>query len=884
MSEAQEFSVENGEVRFVAEGPKKEKVARFDAPFAIRCDLAPRGVDFHEYDLLKIQVKADAHAFLVISVENFPRPGELSHWYVLDTARLALPWRTIWIDLRKPEEVKPAGSYKGMAATNPAARGIQIRGNVADIRRSIQGPGRSIWLSDVRLVKKTIDLDWDQTKAPFTWDKGKDLVFRFPLTVKNRTDKPVQTAMQLVPNEVKHAQGALAQAKLKLSPKESKTIEARLSLPAAVAGKSAPLYCERFDVVASVDGLPDSDVTILRSSDPIPLSVTVPIPEDRLKFPLLPRVSAIPESVTGFTSRSREHAVKASELVSPDDLSVGMGEKLEPFDPFYGFSFGGNVQKEQPLAGIRYREGLTACAFLYDFTGEKQYLDKGTQLLLRAAELFPQRLDEWRKTPYAPISQGIFAWNLLRTGWATGSMRWPYAYERHGMFNDFDLLAHDMDQSARDKIIRDFILPAAVQMRNHYFGLTNQQDVVNYPVMYAGLVCRNWPLVSHAYDSSHGLLNQIKYNFDDEGLAAEGNYHKPSIEPILYACELLLARGIDLYDQRLSTILHSPAAAAIGKSYNSPMLGYADTSRFSGKGIELPQAGDGQHLSTGMTILNWKGNDVGMNWGVQMNRSAPDRCALRVNQFGGGNYTHSSLGQSILIVDEGVQNPVPATVLGYDIQGPVQFVCATSDTHFPGSRITRTFACIGDCVLVLDRVRSESPRTVDWCLKGAGDKLSLKMQEIAGGFTTKPRDAAHNINFGSTLVGNKHFIASTDDPWTDAGGRLMLAGEKGTEVLRFRVEAAFSSGKAGKEGVPVLMVRRKNTSQADFVACFAGKPKSVERVPVLTANGQAADALGARVRLADGKVILALVNYQPGVEVHLESLKTKELFATDFPE
>ena len=39
----------------------------------------------------------------------------------------------------------------------------------------------------------------------------------------------------------------------------------------------------------------------------------------------------------------------------------------------------------------------------------------------------------------------------------------------------------------------------------------------------------------------------------------------------------------------------------------------------------------------------------------------------------------------------------------------------------------------------LYRVRSERPRTVDWCLKGAGDGLSVALQEVAGGFTTRAR-------------------------------------------------------------------------------------------------------------------------------------------------
>ena len=152
--------------------------------------------------------------------------------------------------------------------------------------------------------------------------------------------------------------------------------------------------------------------------------------------------------------------------------------------------------------------------------------------------------------------------NTLRLGWATGSMRPPYFFQRHGMFNDFDLLAADMDAKDRQQIIDDFLVPAAVQMRNHYFGLGNQQDVVNYAILYAGLAARNWPLVSFAYDSDYGLRNQLAWDFDDDGLAGEGHYHTPAVRPILYATELLYRVGVDLYDERLHLITHSPAAEA----------------------------------------------------------------------------------------------------------------------------------------------------------------------------------------------------------------------------------------------------------------------------------------------------------------------------------
>lgn len=885
IEQAREQKASKTRMVMAAEGPGGERVAQFDGAFEVAIDLGAAESESHpgKFELIKLPVRADAHAFLVVSLENFPKPGEMSRWYVLDGQRTQQPWRTIPIDLNKPEEIKEAGTYKGMADTSGKTCRLVIQGSISEIRRSIQGPGRTIRLGDPRLARKAIDIDWDQSQAPYTWEKGKDLVFSYTLSVANRMKRPVRATIALEPLEKGKSKAVVAPAELPLGAGETKTVQATITLPASEAAKAAPLYCERYEVRAAAQGVEDSDVTLLKSSDTIPLSITLPLAEEQLAFPLLQRIKDIPEQVTAFNANARQEAMRLAESVSPEDL-VDMLDGPLKLNQNRGFNYSGNNKAPWDLAQQRYRDGLTACAFLYDITGQRQYLDKGTQLLLKAAELFPARQAEWKAIAHSPISHGVFCGNTLSLGWATGSMRWPYSYARHGIFNDFDLLARDMDPQARRKILRDFIGPAAIQMRNHYFGRGNQQDVVNYPVLYAGLATRNWPLVSHAYDSTHGVLNQIQFAFDDDGMASESNYQQPSIEPILCAAEILRPRGIDLYDQRLHDILHSRAAAAIKKPYHSPMLAYADAHRFTGIAAEPPAAAktDGSHLG-GITMLRWKGLEAAMNWGVALNRSAPDRCSLRINDLGGGNYSHASLGQSIIIIDEATQNPAAARVLGYQINGPVQYICAAGDEHYPGASIIRTFALIDDGVLALDRVRCAKPSTIDWCLRGAGDVTLMKMREIPGGFSARPDDPTTGEIHGATLKFNRHFHARIDTLWGEGVSRLAMAGETGTEVFRFHVPAAFSAGKqAAAAGVPVLMARRKNVRQTDFAAYFSSRTSRIEKLPVLNADGSEADALGAQITLIDGKTFRALVNYHPGAKVRLGELATQGLFATDY--
>lgn len=902
MDDPRTVPTSEGQLKAVAEGPRGATVLRSDSPFVGRIDLTKNGIEPRRYDLLKLELKADARSTLQVSLENYPEPGQLSHWYVFAKSRGAFDWETVYVDLHRPEEIMPAGAYKGLDKdADPTQRGLRLAGFVAETKRATQPPGRRIWLGPVRFVKKAVDLDWDQRQAPYTWEKGQDLVFRYPLTVANRLDRAATARLELLPRQAGQAAGKLSQTEVLLKPGETKTVTATLTLPARVAAEKPALYAERFLARAAVQGVDDSEVTILRSSDPVDLTVTVPFPEAKLRFPLLPRRKDLPDRLTGFVPQQRQTAEKAAEQVRPEDLAPIVGndvvfsrQKRNDLG-FYPWGKGDNSE--------RYLNGLTGAAFLYDFTGDRKYLVKGTALLRAAAEHFPKLRDQWQQQDVIEISNGILAVGTLRLGWATGSMRAPYFFQRHGMFNDFDLLAADMEARERQRILQDFVLPAAIQMRNHNFGLGNQQDVVNYAILYAGLATRNWPLVSFAYDSDYGLLNQIAWDFDDDGLAGEGNYHTPALRPILYATELLHQAGLDLYNERLYLMTHSPGADAIGKPFRDTIVSYLDQHRFAGKDIPLAtrKKTDGLHLSSGVTSLRWDRLEVSMNWGTHINRGAPDRATLTINapekhplrQIGGGNYTHSSLGQSIIIVDEGVQNPVPARVTGYDIDGPVQFVQASATEHFPGTTITRTFALVKNHVLVLDRVRSDRERTLDWCLRFAGGAqthkeiaagVDLDMEFRKGSFTDKKNDTARGVNFGASLRSDGYFKGATDKTWHEKIGRMVMAGGTPTQVLVFDVQASFSAAQKERgTGVPVLMARRAGVRQADFLVAFSPAIKQIEARPVTRADGKPAEALGVEVTLDDGKTFLALANFEPeGVEVRCRNLKTTRRFATDY--
>lgn len=882
----------DGDSKFVPQGPNGETVLRTDGKLEGVIDLGSLGIEPAAYDLLKIDVKADSRAWLIISLANYPRPGWTSRWYPLDAVRAGFDWRTIWLDLKRPEEMFKAGGYGGTRKDDTASRRLNFSARVQPAKRLIQDPGRAVLLRNLRFARQAVRIDWDQTSFHLTAKKGQDLVYTYPLTVANPTDKPIAAKVELLPFKVKDAQATVSPASVEIAPQQTAIVQAMAILPAGVAATKPPLYSEFFEARASVVGMPDSEVTILRSADPIHLSVTVPVPEKNLKPPMLPRRKDLPPSVLAFPAAMRARAEALAAAANPDDLDAWLGKPAP--DRFQSPWRPGKNDAEDEVYK-RYLHSVSACAWLYDLTGEKKYLEKGTALLLRFAERFSALRKRWAAEEMAIISDGIVDTYTLALGWNVGGHWAPYQFpparytHGDGLINNFDLLAADMDPAARETIINDFIVPAALQMRNHYIGLNNQQDVVNYPVLYAGLLTRNWPLVAHAYASEHGVLGMLQWQFDEDGLCNEGHYQTASIRPLLWSTELLYhAAGIDLYNERLYTILHSKSASAIGQGFKDAVLSYLDENRFAGKPflkeLQAQPETDGYHLAGGVTQLKWQGLTLSMNWGTHIFRNAHDRCTPRfevapkhplaaLNGAGGGTYSHNSFDQSILVVDENIQNSEPAEITGFDVTGPVQFVQASSDKHFPGTTITRTFAIIGPHALVVDRVRSTDgkPHTIDWIFKNQAVELSIPLEDRQGSWTTKPDIPTKAQAFGAGIPA--HQYAGTATTFANRASLMTMLGEPATEVYTYPVHYRMKA----------LMVRRRDVLATDYVALFSADVQSVERLPVTTGDRHPADAVGLGITLKDGRIFHVIVNNESAKsEARLDGLVATEPFATDY--
>lgn len=614
------IDISEGTPHVVPKGPDSGDVLQFEERFTGTINLDVRDIDLNSYDLLTVQVKADRAAVLVFSLDNYPWRGKQARWYVLDGMRGPTGWKTIWIDLRRPEE----GPRKRASTSSHM---LHITGFHKDVGRSIQGTNRTMLLGEIRAVKKAIDLDWDQRKVTQTWNDGEDLVATYPLTVTNHLDEAVTAEVTLDPLQTRYASAVLSRKRVVLAAHEQKTIRATIRLPADAAKDAQPLYAERFEARAWIPDQPYSTVTILRSSDPIYLTVTVPPPDNVLTFPLLPAPSELPDHIIHFDrslARRWEAIAPPAELIEEAKLH--------------------GISNSEMSTGRRFLKALIAAAYLYDLTREQTYLETASTLLAALPAIWKKFYDEWIQAEVRLISSGIMvrmgsrSHFTLRLGWRLmGTQRSPYQYSydanaRGGnmsaIFYAFDMLAAKLDPSLRERIIREFIVPAGIQCRNHYIGDGNQQATVNAVALYAGLAAHNWPLVSFAYSSEHGLSGIIEWTFTDDGVHIRDQYQTYTLRPIFWLAELLYGRGKNVYDvyrDRLRKAVNRPSFQ------DTYFWSFAQKHRMSAeRPIQAPSGLTARPTSSGTIQLEWTDNATNEAGFIIERSSSPDSEFTRI--------------------------------------------------------------------------------------------------------------------------------------------------------------------------------------------------------------------------------------------------------------
>jgi len=821
----------------------------------IEKDLAAMDLDFGKFDLLKFDCKLEGgRVYLVIGLEHAPfANGRFIDWYPADSATEPFGWKTFSLDLKWPEEVK------GVAPEG--CRKLYIRVSPYETARTDEEPWRKLTFDNFRLVKKVIDVEWDQRKAPYGYNEKGDLVYTYDLHVANIDERPHTVVGSLDTSQLVHGEAEVERERFELQPGELIMFKVRVSLPAESLKGLKPLYCERVHPSFRAEDVPDSDATILRSSDPIPLTVTVPVP-GKVEPPFVTE-----QAMKVYDAR---YVKPRAELALQGKVSLGLKEGELQYLRKGWIDDGDTVQH---------------LGRLYLETREKRYAEAARRIILAYADGHKRRAGALRDRGGTGV-QTIHATRFNSTTLSGGWFMRP-------LVTGYDAIHHSGVLSEADKrhILDDFFLPMAIIMRNHLIGLGNQQCEVNYVINYVGLLARNWPLVSFAYSSHEGLRSQIRSNFSEDGFASEGHYHYAVLIPLVNQAELMAQAGADVYDDDMKRLFTSyceklplPHTHRINsqlriaaKRYDDPILGLYAEDKYP------PDLRAGHLPYYGYTCLRhfWDGDlrAAAINWAHQEYRSAPDRMAVEFyglgrGVLGGREYNHSSLDQSTILVDMQDQDPQRGVVDYLDPEGEVQVVSVSTKGDaplYPGVKIYRTVALIRGCLLSVDRAVSEKPHTYDWVqYLGGRQEMSLEFQECK-----KAWGKGHGYE---KIVDARE--AELTEPWSVAWG-LDRKGEKAARVTHLPVgKTQALLGTKQPRGKNIFLLRAEGTS-ADwitFVEIYSKQtgPRltSVKRLPVEIGGKETQEAVGMSLAL-DGKDHTILVNYT-GQPATCAGLKSKE--------
>jgi hypothetical protein len=807
----------------------------------IEKDLSALRLNLDDYDYLKFDCKLEGgRVYLVIGLEHAPyAKGRFVDWYPADSATEPFDWRTVCLDLRWPEEVRDVAP--------PETRKLYIQVSPYETARTDEAPWRKITFDNFRLVKKVIDVDWDQRKAPHETTAEGDLLFTYDLRVANTDDKPHTVVGRLETKELVHAKAAMEKEQFRLDPGEVIMFKVRVWFPAASLRTLKPLYCEPVYAWFRAEGVADSETTILRSSDAIPLTVTVPLPGD------------------------------AQPPFVPDHMLRTYDERF--VKPKAERALDGRVALELKNRALHYaheswtHDGYTAqhLGRLYRDTGDRKYAEAARRIILTYAEGHARAAGAFRDRGNTGV-QTIHATRFNTTTLGAGWFMRP-------LLNGYDAIHDSGVLSEADKrcILDDFFLPMAIIMRNHLIGLGNQQCEVNYVINYVGLLAKNWPLVSFAYSSHEGLLSQIRYNFSEDGFASEGHYHYAVLIPLVNQAEIMTQAGVNVYGEEIKRLFTSYCAKyPLAHTHRIDGLLKIAADRLKEPSFlpfsegKVPQDVQAGHLPFyGYTCLRqtWNGDlrAAAVNWGHQEYRNTPDRMAVEFYGFGqvlvgGRDYSHSSLDQSTLMVDMQDQDPQRGVVDYLDAEGDVQVVSASTRDDaplYPGVTLTRTLALIRGCLLSVDRAVSDTQHTYDEVqYVGTAASPSLEFQELR-----EPWGKEH----GYEKI-NEARDADAAKPWT-VEWALDPRGERVVRITHVPVgpmRALLGSKAPRGKKILLLRTRGKTADWITFTEVFEkkGGPRlsAIERAPVRIDRRDTDQAVGLKLVL-DGTEHTAVINY-----------------------
>jgi hypothetical protein len=542
-----------------------------------------------------------------------------------------------------------------------------------------------------------------------------------------------------------------------------------------------------------------------------------------------------------------------------------------------------------------YAQLLRDAGVVYQVTGDRDYADKGREILLA---YIAQYLSYGRHDNQGRAEGGgrVASQSLTEASWLV--------ILAQGADLIWDTLTADQRRAAEERLFRPAIHEVILPCQGYIRNIRNAQCHLNAAIGLVGYLFGNEDLIRIAIDDPQcGFRQQIKQGVRDDGMWFEGasSYHFFTIIGLWPLAEAARHCGLNLYDERFKSMFDSPLALAMpnlvlpnfNDSVTVPLMSHADQYELAyarwrdPRYVAMLTAGRGGNLALwfgvpelptgGLNIALGSRNSPASGYAI-LERGLGDQATWLCVKYGphGGGHGHNdknhfilytrgrivmpdadkhayssplykswdktSLAHNTVVVDEKSQARAEGHCLAFGATNGVDYAITDAGDIYEGLHFVRTAALLDEnLVVIVDNVRADREHLLDMVCHFRG-----KWQSLPDGKPWTPPDARgyKHIANGTTRT--------TSAPVTIAADvALTLAGGEPTEII-----TGTGVGTSTEDRVPLVLFRRK-AKETTYVWAV-----SLDNAPVTLDTG--ADVT---VRTADQRWDLDINLEQPSFSV-----------------
>ena len=527
----------------------------------------PGEMEFSDYGLAKFDLKIEGGQVDVMAFVE--EPGKKHRLYrPIDIGIPRKGWNTIYLDLRQPEIIRE--SYYEADSPRLTFNLWSVKGGYSD-----EEPTRRISIRNVRLVRRHLDVHWNGRDYTSRTEPGGELVFEYPIVVTNRDENSRNISAHIRRFQGRYGSASISPEKADIATGDSARFTAVLRLSTDEVNMLPVLACSWFSPVFSVDGIPDSEEIILRSSDEIALPIII-MPKHRKNPVILFDSDELQEireryRTTDWGKKAGDRYISRAESFIKRDLTIPDGPGWA--SAYYycqehrsGLSYEGpgkhkcrkggeylNVDFMKVDLDRDYRTGqhanvigpLTTVAIAYALTGDERFSKAALKVL-----------HQYKKK--------YFTWDWLDLDASTETIdkgRIQFAKYMESMYMLYLTEAYDIirgcggisEKEAHD-LEWNLLIPISVEMTDYRMGMIHRQNAITKNALATGLACGHAPLVAFAVSGPANTFMIRRCGATSDGIAHGHGY--ANITRRQFDCAGMLYRmGVNTYDHMLKRLL-----------------------------------------------------------------------------------------------------------------------------------------------------------------------------------------------------------------------------------------------------------------------------------------------------------------------------------------